>query len=117
MAKINEDGTIVRGPAGGQTTGGDDQGTITTTYGRLAAVFGPPDIGTYPDDYYDATVDEISYEWLIDTPDGPAQIHDRAVGDHDLRKTDELYEWRIGGQGRSVMAWIEKAVGSAGRRR
>ncbi|MCP9951720.1 hypothetical protein [Actinomadura madurae] len=110
MAKINEDGTTVRGPAGGVTAGGYDQGTITTTYGRLTAVFGPPDIGAYPDDYRDLDVDEIRYEWLIDTPDGPAQIHDWKTGDRDLRKTGELYEWRVGGHGPGVMGWIEKAV-------
>lgn len=109
MAKINEDGTIARGPAGGETTGGDDQGTITTTYSRLAALFGPPDIGADPDDYRDPTVDKVRYEWLIDTPDGPAQIHD-GKPDRDLRKTDEPYEWRICGQSFAVMNWIEKAV-------
>ena len=79
------------------------QGYVDATRDQLVAVFGEP----HPVEFLDG---KITTEWIIEFEDRTiATIYDRGRGVLGAPKSDELYEWHIGGYQRRALENVQAA--------
>ncbi|RLK58466.1 hypothetical protein [Actinokineospora cianjurensis] len=102
MAVIRPDLTVLNLLLENAGTGWARRGDLRASFRDLTTTLGSPDFGL-------GTTEESTL-WLLDTPAGPAQLHNWLGGSYFLRSPDSVAAWQIQAPGDGVLPWIYKVV-------
>jgi hypothetical protein len=102
MAVVRPDLTVLNLPPENAGTGWALRGELRASFRELTTTLGSPDFGV-------GSIEESTL-WLLDTPAGPAQLHNWLGGSYFLREPDSVVGWQIQAPADAVLPWIYKVV-------
>jgi hypothetical protein len=102
MAVVRPDLTVLNLPPENAGTGWALRGELRASFREVTIALGSPDFGIGST--------EESTLWLLDTPAGPAQLHNWLGGTYFLYAPDSVVGWQIQAPDDGVLPWIYKIV-------